>query len=207
MRYLWLVLYYLFAMNLPRSTSRVSFGSCALRRILCKRLFKSMGRDVIVERHAYFGTGEQLSIGDGSGLGVNAHCVGPITIGRDVMMGWDVIIFTQNHATKDLTRPMRGQGGLPREPVVIEDDVWIGARVIILPGVTVHRGAILAAGAVVTKDVPSYAVAGGNPARVIKYRTDDPLLIGEAAAKAIALGAIPADRAGTAPNREDGKDR
>lgn len=195
MRYFWLALYYLIATYLPRSTSRLSLGGNIARRLICRRLFKKMGRDVIIERHAYFSTGEQLSIGDGSGLGVNAHCVGPIIIGRDVMMGWDVIILTLNHAT-GVGRPMRGQGGLPREPVVIEDDVWIGARVIILPGVVVHRGAILAAGAVVTKEVPAYAVVGGNPARIIKYRTDDPALVGSEAASAIASGAASAHRKG-----------
>lgn len=161
-----------------------------------------MGSNVLIERGVYFGTGEQLSIGDGSGLGVNAHCVGPITIGRDVMMAWDVIILTQNHVTEDVEQPMRCQGSLPRRPVVIEDDVWIGARVIILPGVVVHRGSILAAGAVVTKDVPAYAVVGGNPSRVIKFRTDDPNRVGEEAAKAISAGIVRACRAKTSRNIE-----
>lgn len=196
MRYFWLAVYYIFAIHLPRSTSRVSGCSNLLRSVLCKCLFRQMGHKVVIEKHAYFGTGEQLTIGDYSGLGVNCHCVGPITIGRDVMMGWDVIIFTGNHTTEDVGRPMRGQGATPREPVVIEDDVWIGARVIILPGVVVHRGAILAAGAVVTKDVPPYAVVGGNPARILKFRTADPALIGEEAANAIMSGAMRADRKG-----------
>jgi maltose O-acetyltransferase len=134
-----------------------------------------MGTQVNIERGAYFGTGEQMSIGDHSGIGVNCQVVGPITIGRDVMMGPDVIILTQNHETRDLSRPMRGQGALPRKPVVIHDDVWIGTRVIILPGVTIGRGAIIGAGAVVTRDVPPFAIVGGNPARVIKYRTGEPV--------------------------------
>ena len=62
---------------------------------------------------------------------------------------------------------MRLQGYLKPQPVVIEDDVWIGARVIFLPGVRVGRGAIVGAGAVVTKDVPDYALVVGNPARVV----------------------------------------
>ena len=65
---------------------------------------------------------------------------------------------------------MRGQGSTEPQKVTIESDVWIGARVIILPGVTIGKGAILAAGAVVTKDVPDYAVVGGVPAKVLKYR-------------------------------------
>lgn len=57
-----------------------------------------------------------------------------------------------------------------RTGIIIEDDVWIGANSVILPGVTIKKGAVVGAGSVVTKDVPSYAVVCGNPARVIKYR-------------------------------------
>jgi maltose O-acetyltransferase len=65
------------------------------------------------------------------------------------------------------------QGFEARRPVIIEDDVWIGINVILLPGLTVGRGAIVAAGSVVTKDVPPDAIVGGNPARVIRSRGDD----------------------------------
>jgi maltose O-acetyltransferase len=182
LRFLCLGIYYLFAQYLPRTNSRLSFGSGVIRRVVCRHIFRSMGKQVNIERGAYFSTGEQISIGDHSGLGVNCSVTGPVTIGCDVMMGPDVIVMTENHATADVTRPMRGQGALPRRPVVIEDDVWIGSRVIILPGVTIRHGAIVGAGAVVTKEVPAYAVVGGNPARVLKYRTNDPVLIGETAA-------------------------
>lgn len=77
--------------------------------------------------------------------------------------------MTQNHETADTSIPMRLQTA-PKLPVTIGDDVWIGANVIILPGIQVGKGAILAAGAVVTKDVPDYTVVGGNPARVLKMR-------------------------------------
>lgn len=60
--------------------------------------------------------------------------------------------------------------------IVIEDDVWIGVNATILSGVTIHQGAVIAAGAVVTKDVPPYAIVGGNPAKVIKYRFEEPLI-------------------------------
>lgn len=86
------------------------------------------------------------------------------------MMGPDVMIFTSNHETSRTDTPMRLQGTAKIKPVTIGDDVWIGARVIILPGVTIGQGAILAANAVVTKDVPEYAVVGGNPAKLIKFR-------------------------------------
>ena len=68
--------------------------------------------------------------------------------------------------------PITAQGHVPSF-VRIEDDVWIGARVVILPGVTVHTGAVIGAGAVVGKDVPPYAVVVGVPARVIRYRNEE----------------------------------
>lgn len=85
-------------------------------------------------------------------------------------MGPDVRIITINHKTERTDIPMKGQGVLSPQKVTICDDVWIGARVIILPGVTIGKGSIIGAGAVVTKDVPEYAVMGGVPARVIKFR-------------------------------------
>lgn len=167
--YICLFLYYLFARHLPGSDLPYSFGSKQIRRFLCKRIFKSAGKNINIEHGVFFASGRDIEIGDNSGLGLNARVTGPLKIGNDVMMGPDVMIFTQNHETSRLDIPMRLQTA-PKKGVVIEDDVWIAARVIILPGVTIHKGAIIGAGAIVTKDVPEYAVVGGNPARVIKYR-------------------------------------
>ena len=82
----------------------------------------------------------------------------------------DVIIQSTNHLFDSRLTPMRLQGKTEDDPIVIGDDVWIGARAIILPGVHIGRGAIVSAGAVVTDDVPEYAIVAGNPARVIKQR-------------------------------------
>ena len=68
---------------------------------------------------------------------------------------------------------MNAQGFREEKPIVISDDVWIGAQVIILAGVTLGRGAVVGAGAVVAKDVPAYAVAAGNPAVIIRYRNQN----------------------------------
>ncbi len=91
-------------------------------------------------------------------------------IGNNVMMAPDVVILTQNHKFDRRDIPMIEQGFKDEQPVAICDDVWIGVRVIILPGVTVGKGTILASGAIVTKDVPEYAIVCSNPARVIKER-------------------------------------
>ena len=88
------------------------------------------------------------------------------------MMGPDVIIPTSehNHTRTDIT--IRSQGSLPTKGVEIGNDVWIGTRVIILPGVKIGDSSIIGAGAVVTKDVPSYTIVGGNPAKILKYRNE-----------------------------------
>lgn len=75
--------------------------------------------------------------------------------------------MTHNYSRRDTL--IREQGGYEKD-IIIEDDVWIGYGAQIMPGVTVHRGAVVGAGAVVTHDVESYAVVGGVPARLIKYR-------------------------------------
>lgn len=65
---------------------------------------------------------------------------------------------------------MRGQGFQDDRPIVMEDDVWIGARVILLPSVRAGQGSVIGAGSVVTNDIPPYSIAGGNPARIIRRR-------------------------------------
>ena len=93
-----------------------------------------------------------------------------VVIGNNVMMGPEVIIYTSGHKHDRIDIPMMEQGSSEVQPVKIGNDVWIGGRVIILPGVKVGNGAIIGAGAVVTKDVPDYAIVGGNPAKVIRMR-------------------------------------
>ena len=86
------------------------------------------------------------------------------------MMGPDCIIYTRNHKIDDVTVPMNTQGNAEEKPVTIGDDVWIGGRVIILPGVKIGSHSVVGAGSVVTKDVPEWSIAAGNPATVKKYR-------------------------------------
>jgi maltose O-acetyltransferase len=170
LRLICLFLYYTFAKSLP--VSYLPGGKIAkkIRYFLCRPLFAYCGKNVNIEYGASFNSGRYVSIGDNSGLGYNLRIGGKVTIGRDVMMGHDCIIWTHNHGFDRTDIPMTEQGFYPEEPVTIGDDVWIGARVIILPGVNVGSHAIIAAGAVVTKDVPEYAIVGGNPAKVIKLR-------------------------------------
>ena len=162
--------YDLIAVHLPASHQKWSFGAKRLRAFCARHMLTSCGENVNVERHARFGRG--VTLGDRSGIGINASIGEQTHIGSDVMMGPDCVIYTRNHRFDRLDIPMREQGYGPVEPVVIGDDCWIGGRVTILPGVHVGNGAVIAAGAVVTKDVPPYAVVGGVPAKIIYNRKD-----------------------------------
>lgn len=138
-----------------------------LRRFFARGIIKC-GKNVNVEQGARFGC--MVSLGDYSGLGVRARLVGPVDIGNYVMMAPDVVIITNNHEFSDTETPMMFQGLREPSPVVIEDDVWIGERVIILPGVRIGKGSIIGAGAVVAKEIPPYSIAVGNPVKIIKSR-------------------------------------
>lgn len=171
-RKLALIAYYGFAKHLPTNeTKLIGKLSCSLREKLTKCIFKSSGSTFNINRGAYFGTGINLSIGCNSSIGRDCQLANDVTIGDDVMMAPEVIIFSVSHETSDTSMPMRLQGNKSPNPVNIDNDVWIGQRAIILPGITIGKGAIIASGAVVTKDVPDFAVVGGNPAKVIKTRS------------------------------------
>jgi maltose O-acetyltransferase len=168
----WGVFYYLFARFLPKSTMFYSFGSHKIRNYACSKMFKKCGKHVNVERMALIGFGQNIEIGDYSGIGVNCK-IDHAIIGKDVMMGPDVVVYASNHDISDINIPMWKQGATNIRILEIDDDVWIGTRVIILSSVNkIGKGAILAAGAVVTKDVPPYAIVGGNPAKIIRYRNE-----------------------------------
>ena len=159
---------YLFASRLPESFFWINIGQKRIRALCGKLILSKCGKDVNIEKNAIFPSCVEL--GDHSGIGVRALISGKVIIGNNVMMGPDVCIYAQNHAFDRTDIPMNLQGFATEKPVLIADDVWIGARVIILPGVRIGTGAVIGAGAVVTKDMPDYSVVGGNPARVLKMR-------------------------------------
>lgn len=171
-RFASLIMYYGFARYLPATNNSLGVSKFIrwFRKISARNAFDYCGKNITIERMANFGTGVGIRIGDNSGLGVSCEVRGPLEIGENVMMGPEVMILTSIHNTSRTDIPMCQQGHLPKQKVTIGNDVWIGARVIILPGVKVGNGVIIGAGAVVTKDVPDYAVVGGVPARIIRLR-------------------------------------
>ena len=171
MKYIHLLLYIFIYKNLPATNSDFP-GRKIIRRLRSSVgyfLFDKCGKNVNIEKGADFGKGNGIKIGNNSGLGVNSTVRGPLIIGNDVMMGPEVVILTTNHRHDSLKTPMCRQGYITKA-TTIGNDVWIGQRVMIMPGVNIGNGVIIGAGAVVTKDVPDFAVVGGVPAKILKYR-------------------------------------
>lgn len=158
------MLYDVLGKHLPVSYSIIKVGQKKIRALCGKMIMKSTGKNVNIERGAVFT--RKVSLGDNSGIGINCVLNGEVVIGNDVMMGPNCTFYTRNHAFADLMKPMVQQGFTEEKKIVIGNDVWIGGNVIILPGVTVGDHSIIGAGAVVTKDVPEWAIVAGNPATV-----------------------------------------
>lgn len=106
-------------------------------------------------------------IGDYTRVGLHNTIIGPVNIGHHVNLAQGITVTALNHNFEDSEKRIDEQG-VCTTPVVIEDDVWIGANAVILPGVRVGTHSVVAAGAVVTKDVPSHSIVAGIPAKIIK---------------------------------------
>ena len=167
-RIMWRIAYAASAKLLPQST--YSKFSRRMRGFFARRICASVGEDVNIERGATFGS--LIVIGDRSGIGVDCELHGEIYIGNDVMMAPECVFYTSNHETGRIDIPMNQQGRTLPKPITIGNDVWIGRRVMIMPGVNVGDGCILAAGTVVTKNLPPYSIAGGVPAKVLGTRIE-----------------------------------
>lgn len=135
------LLYHTVAKRLPVSYSSLHLGQTALRRFCGKLMLAKCGKEVNIEKNAIFS--EKVTLGDRSGIGINAKIYGTCHIGDHVMMGADVTIITRNHEFARTDIPMMEQGFRPEEPVFIGNDVWIGDRVMIMPGVHIGDGCII----------------------------------------------------------------
>ncbi|NYR12053.1 acyltransferase [Pseudoalteromonas sp. MIP2626] len=130
-----------------------------------------MGNNTYIWDSVHIDAPRKLTIGVNTSInrGSILNCWGHVEIGSNVLIGPNVIIYSQNHNYKDSSSLISDQG-YKREKVIIEDDVWIAANAIILPGVTLSKGTVIAAGSVVTSSTESYTVYAGVPAKLISRR-------------------------------------
>jgi len=126
-----------------------------------------LGPNVILYNYREIKVGNNVFIGDGTTIGGKV----PVTIGNNVMFGPEVMIRGGDHNFTEVGKPMAQvkSGGIDL-PITIENDVWIGTRVIILKGVTIREGAVIGAGSILTKEAPPYCICVGSPAKPIRSR-------------------------------------
>ncbi len=136
----------------------------------CKINFFSQGNGGVV----LGGDLSKFKIDETSHLKSNTfiECTGGVTIGRYFHTGRGLTIFSTNHNYSNASMIPYDEISIDK-PVVIKDFVWSGSNVTIVPGVTIGEGVVIGAGSVITKNIPDYAIVGGNPAQVIKYREID----------------------------------
>lgn len=170
--------------------SSFNFRNIEIRNKEIDKIFLKIGEDSIIEARFIFETKNGLiEIGDRTfiGGGTNLICIDNITIGNDVLISWGCTLMDNNshsllwgqrkNDVKDWKKGIdenkigkyKDWTNVEHLPIIIKNKAWIGFNVIILKGVTIGEGAIVAAGSVVTKDVPDFAVVAGNPARIVKY--------------------------------------
>lgn len=127
-----------------------------------------LGERSIIEDFSTINNGVgDLSIGNNTLVGIGNVLIGPLRIGNHVITAQNVVMSGLNHVYEDIRTPIVDQN-VTTAPIVIGDDSWIAANVVVTAGVTIGKHCVIAAGAVVTRDIPDYCVAAGNPAKVIK---------------------------------------
>ena len=168
MKFFYLLLYYSIGKRLP--SSYFPFGKFFnWFRIFTLKHHIEIGRKTLIQQGFRFGTKNKITIGNECRINENVY-IQSAFIGNYVLIAPNVAILASSHIFANKSIPIVYQGDTTIKPVIIEDNVWIGRNAIILPGVRIGKGAIVGAGAVVTKNIPQEAIVGGVPARVLKYR-------------------------------------
>lgn len=142
------------------------YGSVRMDTPPYRRFF--LGRHSVIESYCCINNAVgDVVIGDYTRIGIHNTIIGPVCIGSHVNLAQGITVTALNHNFEDKTKRIDEQG-ITTKPVIIGDDVWIGANAVILPGVTIGKHCVVAAGAVVTKDVQDNTIVGGVPAKEIK---------------------------------------
>lgn len=129
----------------------------------------NIGNNSTIEDYSVVNNGMgNITIGSGSRIGISNVLIGPLKIGNNVILAQNVVISALNHGYENIEVPIRMQPCSTNE-VIIEDDCWIGANVVITAGVKIGKHVVVAAGSIVTKSVPDFSIVAGNPAKIIKH--------------------------------------
>jgi acetyltransferase-like isoleucine patch superfamily enzyme len=127
-----------------------------------------LGEGSVIEDFSTINNGVgDVIIGNNTFVGMSNVVIGPVHIGNNIIMAQNIVVSGLNHVYEDINLPIVKQN-VTTAPITIGDDSWIAANVVITAGVSIGKHCVIAAGAVVTKNIPDYSVAVGNPARVIK---------------------------------------
>ena len=139
---------------------------------LAKKILGSCGKKVYIEQPIKFDYGKNIHVGENffSNYNFTVLDVAKVTIGDNCFIAPNVAIYTAGHPLHHESRNTGYEYGIP---ITIGDNVWIGGNVVICPGVTIGDGVVIGAGSVVTKDIPDYSLAAGNPFKVIRKITED----------------------------------
>jgi len=168
MKNIFLILYYGIASKLPN----ISFplGKMFNRfRVFTLKKTLVIGNNCRIMKNVYIGSGRDIEIGNYCRINELSRLCN-VKIGNYVMIGRETIILGMSHKHDKVDMPMERQEKKMSKQSIIEDDVWLGARVMIMPGVHIKKGCIIASNAVLTKDTEEYGVYGGVPAKLIKKR-------------------------------------
>lgn len=156
----------------PVRNSFYPFRIMKLRAIYYKFKVRKIGWGTTIDRYVTL-HGRNLSVGNYCAINSFVHIwagKNGVSIGDEVLIASHVAIISMTH---DYTAPNMRLAPTVHKPVVIEDGVWIGAHAVIMPGVTIGKGAVIGAASVVTKDVPAYAIAVGTPAKIVNSRAHE----------------------------------
>ena len=146
------------------------FGPVAkkVRYFFACRISDNIAKNVNIEKGAYVLA--DTVVGENSSIGVNSEICKGLTLGKNVFMGPECLFYSYQHKFDPVTKQYDGYTDV--RPIVIEDNVWLGRRAIIMGGITIGEGSTIGAASVVTRDVPPYSVAAGNPAVIRKNLLD-----------------------------------